>query len=194
MGWREIACKIGIFIFSKICSYFLSYNFHFLKLQPPAKILALSIKKNARLCINSFSLTLFKKHAIHTPNHFFPLLVIEEGRKGSRVGLNFSPWQWENIRGRCFFISPSCLKTVKKSFTTIWAIWGFPHSQSLPLCSGGGKRGYLASKKWSYLSNLPTEIRSDYRFGNYRLCPFICDQSQLCSSIISWVISWRRQI
>ena len=119
-----------------------------------------------------------------------PQIIVRQGYMP--LGLNFSPWQWENIRTRCFFISSSCLKAVKKSFTTIWAIWGWPHSQSLPLCGGGGKRRYLASKKWSYLSNLPTEIRSDYRFGNYRLCPFICDQSQLCSSIISRVISWRR--
>ena len=52
-------------------------------------------------------------------------------------GLNFSPWQWENIRRRCFFISSSCLKTVKKSFTTIWAIWEWPISQSLPLLGIG---------------------------------------------------------
>ena len=87
--------------------------------------------------------------------------------KQCHTRLKLPPWQWENIRIWCFFISSSCLKTVKKSFMTLWAILECPTSQSLPSYGGGGKRKYLASKKWSYLNNL--KIRSDYRFGNYSL-------------------------
>ena len=54
------------FILSKIVSNFLRYVFQFLKLQFPTKILALSIKKKAKLYDVAFSRTLFIDRPINS--------------------------------------------------------------------------------------------------------------------------------